>query len=90
MQTLARLQSQVRERRARMSEENQPLQQQKHEKEVEKLQAAQTLEKWDDSAQSKEQVEARLSKRLDASIRRERALAYAFSQQVPDYHLVYF
>jgi DNA anti-recombination protein RmuC len=43
MQTLARLQSQVRERRIRMSEENQALQrqlQQKHEKELVKLQAS--------------------------------------------------
>lgn len=43
MQTLARLQSQVRERRIRMSEENRALQRQlqlKHEKELEKLQAA--------------------------------------------------
>jgi len=43
MQTLARLQSQVRQRRIRMSEDNQALQrqlQQKHEKELVKLQAA--------------------------------------------------
>lgn len=43
MQTLARLQSQIRERRIRMSEENQALQRQlhqKHEKELEKLRAA--------------------------------------------------
>ena len=40
MQTLARVQSQIRERRIRMSEENQALQrqlQQKHDKELEKL-----------------------------------------------------
>ena len=40
MQTLARVQSQIRARRIRMSEENQALQrqlQQKHEKELEKL-----------------------------------------------------
>lgn len=43
MQTFSRLQSQVRARRIRMSEENQALQrqqQQKREKELEKLQAA--------------------------------------------------
>lgn len=43
MQTLARLQSQVRQRRIRMSEDNQAVQcqlQQKHEKELVKLQAA--------------------------------------------------
>ena len=43
MQTLARVQSQIRARRIRMSEENQALQrqlQQKREKEIEKLRAA--------------------------------------------------
>lgn len=43
MQTLARVQSQIRARRIRMSEENQALQrqlQQKHEKELEKLRHA--------------------------------------------------
>lgn len=43
MQTLARVQSQIRTRRLRMSEENQALQRQllqKHEKEVEKLRAS--------------------------------------------------
>ncbi|XP_054793489.1 protein IQ-DOMAIN 3 isoform X2 [Prosopis cineraria] len=83
MQTLTRLQSQVHERRARMSEENQALQrqlQQKHEKELEKLQAA-IVEEWDDTAQSKEQIEAKQSKRQEAAVRRERALAYAFSHQ---------
>ncbi|KAK7315914.1 hypothetical protein VNO77_34496 [Canavalia gladiata] len=84
MQTLARLQSQIRERRIRMSEENQALQrqlQQKHEKELEKLRAAQVGEEWNDSLQSKEQIEAKLLHRQEAALRRERALAYSFSHQ---------
>ncbi|KAK7380757.1 hypothetical protein VNO78_33274 [Psophocarpus tetragonolobus] len=84
MQTLARLQSQIRERRIRMSEENRALQrqlQQKHEKELEKLRASQVGEEWDDSLQSKEQIEAKLLHRQEASFRRERALAYSFSHQ---------
>ncbi|KAK7277304.1 hypothetical protein RIF29_18455 [Crotalaria pallida] len=84
MQTLARLQSQIRERRIRMTEENRALQrqlQQKHEKELEKLQAAQVGEEWDDSLQSKEQIEARLLHKQEAAFRREKALAYAFSHQ---------
>ncbi|KAG4930952.1 hypothetical protein AAZX31_17G176300 [Glycine max] len=83
MQTLARLQSQIRERRIRMSEENQALQRQlhqKHEKELEKLRAA-VGEEWDDSSQSKEQIEAKLLHRQEAALRRERALAYSFSHQ---------
>ena len=39
-------------------------------------------EEWDDSHKSKEQIEARLQHKQEAAIRRERALAYAFSHQV--------
>ncbi|OMO71628.1 IQ motif, EF-hand binding site [Corchorus capsularis] len=81
MQTLARVQSQIRARRIRMSEENQALQrqlQQKCEQELEKLRMG---EDWNDSTQSKEQIEARQQQRQEAAMRRERALAYAFSHQ---------
>lgn len=81
MQTLARVQSQIRARRMRMSEENQALQrqlQQKHEKELEKFRMD---EIWDDSTQSKEQLEASIQSKQEAAMRRERALAYAFTHQ---------
>lgn len=39
-------------------------------------------EEWDDSLQSKEQIEAGLLSKYEAAMRRERALAYAFSHQV--------
>ncbi|XP_031279805.1 protein IQ-DOMAIN 1-like [Pistacia vera] len=84
MQTLARVQAQVRERRIRMSEENHALQrqlQQKHEKELEKFRAFQIGEEWNDSLQSKEEIEAKLQHKQEAAMRRERALAYAFSHQ---------
>ncbi|KAF6134719.1 hypothetical protein GIB67_002120 [Kingdonia uniflora] len=80
MQALSRVQSQIRTRRVRMTEENQALQRQlqmKCEKDLENLRG----EEWDDSAQSKEQVEANLLSKLDATMRRERALAYAYSHQ---------
>uniref|UniRef100_A0A2P2JDQ2 DUF4005 domain-containing protein n=1 Tax=Rhizophora mucronata TaxID=61149 RepID=A0A2P2JDQ2_RHIMU len=83
MQTLARVQSQICARRIRMSEENQALQcqlQQKREKELNKMRAS-IGEQWDVSAQSKEQVEASLLHKQEAAMRRERALAYAFSHQ---------
>ncbi|XWS75113.1 hypothetical protein CRYUN_Cryun01aG0057300 [Craigia yunnanensis] len=83
MQTLARVQSQIRARRLRMSEENQALQrqlQQKCEKELEKLRASMG-EDWNDSTHSKEQIEARQQNKQEAAMRRERALAYAFSHQ---------
>ncbi|KAJ6812492.1 protein IQ-DOMAIN 1-like [Iris pallida] len=81
MQTLARVQSQIRSRRIRMTEENQALQKQlqlKHERELEKQRMA---DEWDTSLQSKEQIEASLQNKQDAAIRRERAMAYAFSHQ---------
>ncbi|XP_074581833.1 protein IQ-DOMAIN 2-like [Curcuma longa] len=81
MQTLARIQSQIRTRRTRMLEENQALRQQmllKHEREIEILKIG---EEWDDSLQTKKQLEASLLSKQEAAMRRERALAYAFSHQ---------
>lgn len=87
MQTVARVQSEIRARRIRMSEENQALQrqlQQKQEKElkeIEKHRAASIGDAWNHSPQSKEEVEAKLQSRQEAALRRERALAYSFSHQ---------
>ncbi|KAK1563900.1 hypothetical protein Q3G72_034889 [Acer saccharum] len=80
MQTLSRVQSQIRSRRIRMSEENQALQKQLLQKHAKEL-ATQIGENWDDSAQSKEQVEANLLSKYEATMRRERAMAYSFSHQ---------
>ncbi|XP_028062273.1 protein IQ-DOMAIN 1-like [Camellia sinensis] len=81
MQTLARVQSQIQSRRIRMSEENQALQRQLLQKRAKEL-SLQIGEEWDDSLQSKEQIEANLLGKYEAAIRRERALAYSFSHQV--------
>ncbi|XP_012486013.1 protein IQ-DOMAIN 2 [Gossypium raimondii] len=81
MQTLSRLQCQVRIRRTRMTEENQALQRQllqKHAKEIVNLQMG---EDWDYSLQSKEQIEASLLSKHEAAMRRERAMAYSFTHQ---------
>ncbi|XP_027169029.1 protein IQ-DOMAIN 1-like [Coffea eugenioides] len=83
MQALAHVQSQIHARRIRMSEENEALQrqiQQKREKELEKLRTS-IGDNWNDSTQSKEQHEATLQSKHEAAIRRERALAYAYSHQ---------
>ncbi|KAK1409549.1 hypothetical protein QVD17_36075 [Tagetes erecta] len=83
MQTLARVQSQVRSRRILMSQENQVLQQQlilKHEKELNNIRSRLGFT-WNDSRKSKEETEARLQSKLDAAIRRERAMAYAHTHQ---------
>ncbi|XP_057478102.1 protein IQ-DOMAIN 3-like isoform X1 [Actinidia eriantha] len=84
MQTLARVQSQIRARRIRMLEENQALRrhlQQKHEKELEKFRVSSVEEDWNASVQSKEQIEANLQSKQEAAMRRERALAYSYSHQ---------
>ncbi|KAK9059783.1 hypothetical protein SSX86_020487 [Deinandra increscens subsp. villosa] len=83
MQTLARVQSQVRARRIRMSEENQALQRQlmqKREKELDKMKSYMGND-WDNTRRSKEQIEASMQNKEVATARRERALAYAQTQQ---------
>ncbi|KAK7245166.1 hypothetical protein RIF29_40001 [Crotalaria pallida] len=81
MQTLARVQSQIRSRRIRMLEENQALQRQLLQKHAKELESIRMGEEWDDSLQSKEQIEAKLLSKYEAAMRRERALAYAFTHQ---------
>ncbi|KAF9593816.1 hypothetical protein IFM89_025525 [Coptis chinensis] len=80
MQTLAHMQSQVQAGRSRMSE-NLALQRQLLQKHENELDSSKVGENWDDSSQSKEQVEANLLHKQDAARRRERGLAYAFSHQ---------
>ncbi|XP_071734562.1 protein IQ-DOMAIN 3-like [Rutidosis leptorrhynchoides] len=83
MQTLARVQSQVRSRRIRMSEENRALQIRllmKHEKEFNNRRSS-LGNGWDESIKSKEETEASLQSKQDAALRRERALAYAHTHQ---------
>ncbi|KAL5709260.1 hypothetical protein ACHQM5_019970 [Ranunculus cassubicifolius] len=50
------------------------------EKDLENLRATMS-DDWDDSNQSKEQIEASLRRKQDAALRRERALAYAYFHQ---------
>ncbi|CAH2054335.1 unnamed protein product [Thlaspi arvense] len=81
MQTLTRVQSQIRSRRIRMSEENQARHKQLLHKHAKELGALKNGGNWNDSNQSKEQVEAGLLNKYEATMRRERALAYAFTHQ---------
>ena len=39
-------------------------------------------EDWDDSQLTKEQIEARMERKVEAVMKRERAMAYAYSHQV--------
>ncbi|KAK4387903.1 protein IQ-DOMAIN 14 [Sesamum angolense] len=92
MQLLVRVQTQIQSRRIQMLE-NQTLQQQayRNDREAESTLSKWTLnqlseagqnEDWDDSLLKKEEVEERLRKKVEAVIKRERAMAYAYSQDV--------
>ncbi|KAK4421994.1 protein IQ-DOMAIN 14 [Sesamum alatum] len=89
MQLLVRVQTQIQSRRIQMLE-NQALQQ-RNDKEAESTLSKWTLnqlseagqnEDWDDSLLTKEEVEERLRKKVEAVIKRERAMAYAYSHQL--------
>ncbi|KAK4345332.1 hypothetical protein RND71_035508 [Anisodus tanguticus] len=90
MQLLVRVQTQIQSRRIQMLE-NQALQHQayRNDKEVEstiskwtQLCEAGNQDNWDDSLLTKEEVEARLRKKVEAVIKRERSMAYAYSHQL--------
>ncbi|KAL0366601.1 UNVERIFIED_CONTAM: protein IQ-DOMAIN 14 [Sesamum radiatum] len=92
MQLLVRVQTQIQSRRIQMFE-NQALQQEayRNDKEAESTLSKWTLnqlseagqnEDWDDSLLTKEEVEERLRKKVEAVIKRERAMAYAYSHQL--------
>uniref|UniRef100_A0A5B6ZHM1 DUF4005 domain-containing protein n=2 Tax=Davidia involucrata TaxID=16924 RepID=A0A5B6ZHM1_DAVIN len=92
MQLLVRVQTQIQSRRIQMLE-NQVLQRQayKNDKELEsslgkwtmsQLSEAGQNEEWDDSQLTKEEVEAKLRRKVEAAIKRERAMAYAYSHKL--------
>ncbi|KAI7728915.1 hypothetical protein M8C21_016436 [Ambrosia artemisiifolia] len=90
MQLLVRVQTQIQSRRIQMLE-NEALERQTHNnKEGESLGGKQTFsnllemgdEHWDDSLLTREEREARLQRKMEAIIKRERAMAYAYSHQL--------
>lgn len=78
---LSHLQSQINSRRIRMSEENQALQ--KHILKTKEYENMQNGDEWNDSAHSREEMEAKLLSKYEATMRRERAMAYSYSHQRP-------
>ncbi|GJZ86960.1 hypothetical protein Tco_0658570 [Tanacetum coccineum] len=68
-----------RTERIRMSDENQALQRQLLQKQAKELES----EERNGSLQSKEQIEAKLLSKFEATMRRERAMSYSFSHQQP-------
>ncbi|KAL8139649.1 hypothetical protein V2J09_005670 [Rumex salicifolius] len=88
MQLLVRVQSQIQSRRIQMLE-NQALQRQKNDMDLKngKLNLSQLSEngnpdEWEDSRLTKEEIEARAQRKYEAMIKRERAMAYAYSHQL--------
>ncbi|KAM7460882.1 hypothetical protein LguiA_029003 [Lonicera macranthoides] len=92
MQLLVRVQTQIQSRRIQMLE-NQALQHQtyKNDKEVGSTLGKWNLgnlselgenEDWDDSLLTKEEIEARMQRKVEAIMKRERAMAYAYSNQL--------
>ncbi|KAK9068745.1 hypothetical protein SSX86_012860 [Deinandra increscens subsp. villosa] len=91
MQLLVRVQTQIQSRRIQTLE-NQALERQTHEndKDIESSLGKWTSndlpeigdEHWDDSVVTKEERDARLRRKMEAMIKRERAMAYAYSHQL--------
>ncbi|CAI9778212.1 unnamed protein product [Fraxinus pennsylvanica] len=90
MQLLVRVQTQIQSRRIQMLE-NTALKRQAYRNDVEstlskwsqnqQTEAGQN-EDWDDSLLTKEEIEARMRKKVEAVIKRERSMAYAYSHQL--------
>ncbi|XP_015640792.1 protein IQ-DOMAIN 2 [Oryza sativa Japonica Group] len=79
MQTMTRVQTQIHSRRVKTEEDKKALKSQVHVKQS--LDRIKIGESWDHGHQSKEQIETVLTMKQEAALRRQRALAYAFSHQ---------
>ncbi|XP_024530931.1 protein IQ-DOMAIN 1 [Selaginella moellendorffii] len=77
MQALVRVQAKVRARRISLSEEGR-----KQEDLLLKPSMAVDTSGWNDSTQTTQELQAKMQTRQEAAIKRERALAYAFSHQL--------
>lgn len=81
MQALIRVQARVRARRVRMSEEGQAVQRRLLQRRQQETHPRKSSEGWNASTYSIEKQEAKAQSRQVAAKKRERALAYAISQQ---------
>ncbi|XP_057248023.1 protein IQ-DOMAIN 13-like [Beta vulgaris subsp. vulgaris] len=86
MQMLVRVQNHIQSRRIQMLE-NQVLQRKaayKNEQDLESSYSkwmSENQDQWDDSTLTKQEIEARMKRKYDAIVKRERAMAYAYSHQ---------
>lgn len=81
MQALVRVQARIRARRVRMSTEGQAVQKLLEARRTQMDILREAEEGWCDSQGTLEQVRVKLQKRQEGAIKRERAIAYAYSQQ---------
>lgn len=82
MQALVRVQARVRARRVRMSEEGQAVQRQLWERRQLESRPRRSLDGgWNDSTTTLQQEQVKMLNKQEAAMKRERALAYAFSHQ---------
>ncbi|KAG0619156.1 hypothetical protein M758_4G121100 [Ceratodon purpureus] len=82
MQALVRVQARVRARRVRMSEEGQAVQKQLWERRQLESRPRRSLDGgWNDSTQTMQEEQVKMLNKQEAAMKRERALAYAFSRQ---------
>lgn len=82
MQALIKVQARVRARQVQMSMEGLVVQKQIQEKRQLQAYNVNSQEEWDHSTATIDELQAKLQSRQDAAMRREKALAYAFSQQL--------
>ncbi|CAM6037482.1 unnamed protein product, partial [Sphagnum compactum] len=82
MQALVRVQARVRARRVRMSEEGQAVQRQLWQRRQQLHPRKSVDGRWNDSQASAQQIQAKMHYKHEAAMKRERALAYAFSHQL--------
>lgn len=84
MQALVRVQARVKARRLQMAEESYGVNRKVYEKgeqEANRRKSTST-ERWDGSLQTVEEIQTKLQTKQEAAMKRERAMAYAFSQQM--------
>lgn len=82
MQALIKVQARVRARQVQMTMEGLAVQKQIQEKRQLQAYNVKSQEEWDHSTATIDELQAKLQNKQDAAMRREKALAYAFSQQL--------
>ncbi|TKW13961.1 hypothetical protein SEVIR_5G135300v4 [Setaria viridis] len=82
MQALVRVQARIRARRVRMSTEGQAVQKLLEARRTQMDILREAEEGWCDSQGTLEEVRVKLQKRQEGAIKRERAIAYSYSQQL--------